>query len=547
MAYPHELSGGMRQRVMIAIGLACNPKLLIADEPTTALDVTIQAQIVDLVKDLRAKLGMSVVWITHDLALIAGLVDRVAVLYAGTVVEDAPVDELYARPSHPYTRGLLASIPKLSDAPASRLSSIGGTPPEPGRRPKGCPFAPRCPLAEADLPRARAEARAACRRRKPPGRLFRRPENAGGCVMGAQPLLKVENLVKHFHVKLGAFGERSATVYALDNVNLDIMEGETLSLVGESGCGKSTTGFTILNLYKATIRQGRLQGPGSGDAGREADAAVPPRPADRLPGPYSTLNPRMTIGEAIGEPILFHKLCTKAELKDRIATLLTDVGLPTRFAQRYPHELSGGQRQRVVIARALACQPKFIVCDEAISALDVSIQAQIINLLLDLQEKYGLTYLFIAHDLAVVRHISTRVGVMYLGRSGRACNPRGAVRQPAASLYRRRCCRQFRRPIRSWSAPAQRQILQGDVPSPLNPPAGCRFHTRCPIAMEVCSKVIPEWKEAKPGHLVACHAVNTGQTCMTLKVAIIADDLTGALDTGTPLCRRRAFRRCRDR
>ncbi|MCC2611856.1 oligopeptide/dipeptide ABC transporter ATP-binding protein [Neorhizobium sp. Rsf11] len=327
--------------------------------------------------------------------------------------------------------------------------------------------------------------------------------------MSAEPLLRIENLVKHFHVRLGAFGEKAATVYALDDVSLDIEEGETLSLVGESGCGKSTTGFTILNLHRASGGKVIYKGQ---DLTRLDEKHMRPFRRDLqivFQDPYSTLNPRMTVGEAVGEPILFHKLATKAELKERIATLLSDVGLPARFASRYPHELSGGQRQRVVIARALACQPKFIVCDEAISALDVSIQAQIINLLLDLQEKYRLTYLFIAHDLAVVQHISTRVGVMYLGRLAELA-PRDALFQTPLHPYTRALLSAVPETDPERERNRKRQILQGDVPSPLNPPSGCRFHTRCPIAMEVCSKVVPEWKAARPGHLVACHAVNSG-------------------------------------
>jgi len=327
--------------------------------------------------------------------------------------------------------------------------------------------------------------------------------------MSAQPLLRIEHLKKHFPIRLGAFGERQAVVHALDDITFDIMEGETLSLVGESGCGKSTTGFAILNLHRPS--GGRVIYKGEDIAVYDEKRMRPIRRDLQIvfQDPYSTLNPRMTIGETVGEPILFHKLCTKAELPARIERLMADVGLPARFAQRYPHELSGGQRQRVAIARALACEPKFIVCDEAISALDVSIQAQIINLLLDLQAKYGFTYLFIAHDLAVVRHISDRVGVMYLGRLaelgtrdqvfGNPLHPytkalMSAVPEANPVAERRR----------------QRQILQGDVPSPLAPPAGCRFHTRCPIAFDKCKTVVPEWRDTGEGHFVACHAVAGG-------------------------------------
>jgi peptide/nickel transport system ATP-binding protein len=327
--------------------------------------------------------------------------------------------------------------------------------------------------------------------------------------MQGEPLLKIENLVKHFNVRLGAFGERGATVHALDDVNFEIIEGETLSLVGESGCGKSTTGFTILNLHQAT--SGKVIYKGENIATFDDKAMRPLRRDLQIvfQDPYSTLNPRMTIGEAVGEPILFHKLCTKAELPERITRLLTDVGLPPRFAGRYPHELSGGQRQRVAIARALACEPRFIVCDEAISALDVSIQAQIINLLLDLQEKYGLTYLFIAHDLAVVRHISDRVGVMYLGRLAELATREQLFANPLHP-YTKALLSAVPEADPVLEKTRQRQVLQGDVPSPLNPPTGCRFHTRCPIAQDICAQTIPEWRQIEPGHMVACHLVPGG-------------------------------------
>jgi peptide/nickel transport system ATP-binding protein len=324
--------------------------------------------------------------------------------------------------------------------------------------------------------------------------------------MGAEPLLKIENLQKHFPIRLGAFGESTAVVHALDDASFDIIAGETLSLVGESGCGKSTTGFTILNLHRAT--GGQVLYKGRNIAGLDEKAMRPIRRDLQIvfQDPYSTLNPRMTVGEAVGEPMLFHKLVKKADLAERVAQLLGDVGLPPRFAQRYPHELSGGQRQRVAIARALACEPRFIVCDEAISALDVSIQAQIINLLLDLQEKYGLTYLFIAHDLAVVRHISDRVGVMYLGRFAEL-GTRDQVFGNPLHPYTRALLSAVPEADPVAERTRQRQVLEGDVPSPLNPPSGCRFHTRCPLAMDVCRTKVPDWRDTGAGHFVACHAV----------------------------------------
>jgi peptide/nickel transport system ATP-binding protein len=317
-------------------------------------------------------------------------------------------------------------------------------------------------------------------------------------------LLEIRGLAKRYDIRLGAFGEKHAVVRALDDFSVDVEEGETLSLVGESGCGKSTTGFAILNLQRPSA--GSVRYKGKDIAGLDEDAMRPFRRDLQIvfQDPYSTLNPRMTIGEALAEPIRFHGLAPKAEIPSRVARLLEDVGMTPRFANRYPHELSGGQRQRVAIARALACQPRFIVCDEAISALDVSVQAQILNLLLDLQQKYGLTYLFIAHDLAVVRHISDRVGVMYLGRLAELAPSQALFAEPLHP-YTRALLSAVPEP--NPRAPRNRQRLVGEVPSPLNPPQGCRFHPRCPLARDICKTTVPDWREVTAGHHVACHAV----------------------------------------
>ncbi|SON57472.1 Oligopeptide transport ATP-binding protein OppF [Hartmannibacter diazotrophicus] len=324
-----------------------------------------------------------------------------------------------------------------------------------------------------------------------------------------EPLIRVRDLTKHFHVRLGAFGQEGAVVHALDGITFDVIEGETLSLVGESGCGKSTAGNTILRLNSPTAGEIVYKGR---DLARLSEKELRPLRAELqvvFQDPYSTLNPRMTIGEEIAMPMLHHGQATKKTVDTKVAALLSDVGLPARFASRYPHELSGGQRQRVVIARALACNPRFVVCDEAISALDVSVQAQIINLLQDLQEKYGLTYLFIAHDLAVVRHISTRVAVMYLGRFAELA-PSAELFENPLHPYTKALLSAVPEPDPVTERTRQRQILQGDVPSPMDPPSGCRFHTRCPIATDICRAEVPEWREARPGHHVACHLAGEG-------------------------------------
>ncbi|MBM3188892.1 MAG: ATP-binding cassette domain-containing protein [Chloroflexi bacterium] len=318
-------------------------------------------------------------------------------------------------------------------------------------------------------------------------------------------VLRVENLVKHFPVRLGAYGERRAVVHAVDGVSFDIRRGETLGLVGESGCGKSTTGLTILQLYRPTAGHVHYHGV---DLTRLKERQLRPLRQKMqivFQDPYSTLSPRMTIGRAIAEPILVHGLLSKADVQSRVAALLRDVGMNPNYRNRYPHEFSGGQRQRLCIARALACEPEFIVCDEPVSALDVSVQAQIINLLQDLQRAYGLTYLFIAHDLGVVKHVSDRVAVMYLGQLVEQAPKEGLFGNPLHP-YTRALLSAVPVPNPKLERKRRRTILEGDVPSAIDPPSGCRFHPRCPAITARCVQVAPEWVEVEPGHWVACHS-----------------------------------------
>ncbi len=319
-----------------------------------------------------------------------------------------------------------------------------------------------------------------------------------------KPLVVVENLVKHFPIKIGAFGSESAVVHAIDGVSFEIYQGETLGLVGESGCGKSTTGFALLQLHKATSGSVKFDGVDLAKLPDKALRAMRQRVQIVFQDPYSTLNPRMTIGEALSEPMHVHKLCPEKEIQGRVAQLIRDVGLNPNVANRYPHEFSGGQRQRICIARALASSPEFIVCDEPISALDVSIQAQIINLLMDIQDKYNLTYLFIAHDLAVVRHISDRVAVMYLGKIMEIATKDDLFGHPMHP-YTKALLSAVPEADPDLERTRKRVILQGDVSNAIDPPAGCRFHPRCVYAAEICSQSIPELEDHGKGHRVACH------------------------------------------
>ncbi|MFQ3294251.1 MAG: peptide/nickel transport system ATP-binding protein [Halobacteriales archaeon] len=569
--YPHEFSGGMRQRVLIAIALACRPQLLIADEPTTALDVTIQAQILDLINDLQDEFGMSVLFITHDLGVIAEVCDRVAVMYAGNIVEVGTVEEIFHNPSHPYTYALLESIPRED---RDYLKPIAGQVPDLIDMHDGCHFADRCPweepeCTEAEIPDLEHGPEDIDHRSKCILQDFDRSvyeETQEGITAGeheiGEKMMEVDNLKKYFSRAEGWLDEVLAdepqTVQAVDDVSFDIREGETLGLVGESGCGKSTTGRTILRLLDPT--DGTVVYSGEDLASLSGSALRRKRREMQMifQDPLSSLDPRMTVGQTLAEPLKIHELpesdpnvqpvadvtnetgrdvtvqldqdvdvlvgddegvarvpvTVRQETADgievdlppgleaaitegeesvevgvsvgwardrirrkRIFDLIDAVGLSREQIDRYPHEMSGGQRQRVGIARALAVDPDFIVADEPVSALDVSVQAQILNLMEELQDEFGLTYLFIAHDLSVVRHVSDRVAVMYLGEIVEVAetaelfaDPKHPYTQALLSAI----------PVADPRVEADRILLKGSVPSPIDPPTGCRFHTRCP-------------------------------------------------------------------
>jgi len=534
--YPHQLSGGMAQRVMIAMALACTPELLIADEPTSALDVTIQAQILDLLREVRARMHTSIILITHDLGVVAEMADRVAVMYSGQIVEKSSTTQLFARPLHPYTQGLINSIPVLGHI-KERLNVIPGLVPDLVDLPPGCRFAPRCkdrldrdlsictikqpslrpvvpghevrcwlfqdgpehkaPLAESDLV-------------GPPRMLGRQSlENVSvgpealpsGSAPDEKELLIVENLVKYFPIRTGVFQRVSAWVKAVDEVSFTIEEGETLGLVGESGCGKTTLGRTILRLIPATRGSVEFNGQEVFTAGARELKTMRRSMQIIFQDPYSSLDPRMPVGESIGEGLLAHGMRDAEQRREIVLDTMRKVGLEEYQASRYPHEFSGGQRQRIGVARALALRPKFIVCDEPVSALDVSVQSQVLNLMKDLQSEFDLTYLFIAHNLSVVEHISDRVAVMYLGKVVELARRDELYRNPLHP-YTRALMSAI--PLPDPTLSRDRIILEGDVPSPIRPPSGCRFHTRCPIAVEQCSLKEPPLREVTLGHRAAC-------------------------------------------
>ncbi|NNU50582.1 ABC transporter ATP-binding protein [Rhizobium sp. WYCCWR 11279] len=446
--YPHRFSGGMRQRVMIAMALASRPKLLIADEPTTALDVTIQGQILDLIKMLQDEEGTSVLFITHDMGVVAEIADRTVVMYRGEQVESGATADIFHRGKHPYTRALLSAVPVLG--------SMQGRP-----RPLRFPVV-NTATGESDIPAEVAD------------------------TVATTPVLQVKNLTKRFDIHSGLFGRLTSRVHAVENVTFDLHAGETLSLVGESGCGKSTTGRAIMRLIEPQAGSVLVEGREVLGLDRKDLREMRKSVQMIFQDPFASLNPRMTVGAAIAEPYLEHRMGNAKQAKDIVADLLVKVGLLPEMAARYPHEFSGGQRQRICIARALALQPKVIVADESVSALDVSIKAQVINLMLDLQQSLNLAFLFISHDMAVVERVSHRVAVMYLGEIVEI-GPRSAVFENPQHPYTKKLIAAV--PVPDPDRRHEKRMVANDeIKSPMRPvdyqPAGTSY------------------REVGPGHLV---------------------------------------------
>ncbi len=525
-AYPHQLSGGLRQRVMIAMALACEPKLLIADEPTTALDVTIQAQILALLETLKQKLGMAMILITHDMGVIAGRADRVIVMYAGRTVETAETADLFAGPHHPYTEGLLASIPRMDQDRKQALPTIPGLPPDLIDPPAGCRFAPRCRYATEEcraqdpkLGGPEATHTYACFHPRNVGEDDARPlvtvgagapeaSSATSDVAAApgEVLLELEGLTKRYRVtSAGVLRRTVGALQAVTEVSFAVARGETFGVVGESGCGKTTIARMIVGLERPS--EGRVVFDGT-DLTTLSKGEMRRRRRDlqlMFQDPYASLDPRMRVGTIVKEPLSIQRVGDRRSQNERVRELLDQVGLPVDSVDRYPHEFSGGQRQRISLARALALNPRLIVADEPVSALDVSIRSQVLNLIKALQQQHDLTYIVISHDLSVVRFLADRIAVMYLGMLMelgtaddiylRAAHPYTAglleavpLPDPAAERAKR-----------------AKAVMRGELPSPIDPPSGCRFRTRCPLAQEICAEQTPPLRSFGGHHVAACH------------------------------------------
>lgn len=523
--HPHQMSGGMKQRVMIAMALSCRPGLLIADEPTTALDVTIQAQILELIQRLQQELQMAVLLITHDLGVVANIADRVAVMYAGKIAEIGTWEQLYKTPQHPYTVKLLASTPARHKR-GTQLHTITGRVPKATDYNDGCRFADRCPKVmdgcEAIPPTLHtvngSEHTVACHLYNPEPPFSATVTGATKLELetdaekietpptqteGAQPQLQVRDFCVHYPIQKGIFKRTVGYVYAVDDVTLDIPRGKTLALVGESGSGKTSFGKAILRLGVPVKGDLVYDGANIATATRQEMHPYRKRMQIIFQDPYASLNARMTIGAIIQEGMQAHGIGeSDEELEARVTELMQRVGLSPDMVTRYPHEFSGGQRQRIGIARCLAVDPEFIVCDEATSALDVSVQAQILNLLKSLQDDFNLTYLFITHNLSVVEYFADEVAVMYLGR----IVERGATEEifdAPKHPYTRALLSAV--PKMDPQTGVEKIRLEGDVPSPINRPSGCHFHPRCPEVMTVCKDEYPDVTRFTQTHSCNCY------------------------------------------
>ena len=534
--YPHQISGGMRQRAVIAMAMAGQPKLIIADEPTTALDVTVQAQVLAVLARRQVDTGAAVILITHDLGVVAEVAHQVAVMYGGRIVESGPVLDIFRAPRHPYTVGLLRSVPRI-DTVDTRLAPIQGQPPAPAQLPKGCSFHPRCVIGRdraicaAQDPALRAigdHHSSAChfadevaqllidtepkayrsRAASDPDLAVARAEvhlSSRADRLPKTALLVVNQLQVYFPVKAGLLHRRVGWVRAVDGVSLTVQAGETLGLVGESGCGKTTTGRAIMGLIPSSAGSVWFDGQDITHLPRDAMRKVRRHMQYIFQDPYASLNPILTVGDIVAEPLRIHGIYDALGGARWVAQLFDMVGLSASVMNRYPREFSGGQRQRIGIARALALKPRLLILDEPVAALDVSIQAQVINLLQDLQRELGLAYLFIAHDLSVVRHISDRVAVMYLGRIVEE-SAKTALYDTPVHPYTQSLMSAVPVPDPQARETRRRIILEGEIPNPAAPPSGCHFHPRCFKAAERCTRESPSF-EAYPGlpTRVACH------------------------------------------